>query len=108
MKERKYMQYKVETTITKLLSWEELSKERQKEEYEKALKDDFFYQDFSDMVNDDYTLRLDELKEEYDLNIEPRYSNGSQHGLLGFDALYYDYDTTSINYMGKFFILRLI
>jgi tRNA nucleotidyltransferase/poly(A) polymerase len=101
------MQYKVETIIKKVLFWEELSKERQEEEYKKVLESERSYYSFSDMFYNDYLYELKDLQEKYDLNIEPIYSDGSQHGLLGFKSLDSNYDDSLVRYKGEDFYFEI-
>ena len=97
------MQYKVETTITKVLFWEELSKERQEEEYKKALESESLYYSFSDMFYSDYLYELKGLQEKHNLNIEPVYSDGSQHYLIGFRGLDSKSDKSYISFENEDF-----
>jgi hypothetical protein len=97
------MQYKVETTITKVLFWKELSKERQEEEYKKALESESLYYSFSDMFYNDYLYELKDLQEKHSLNIEPVYSDGSQHYLIGFCGLDSKSDKSYISFQNEDF-----
>lgn len=88
------------TKIVKYLSFDELSKERQEEEYEKALKSEFFYDSFSFIQYEQYKMWLEDLQKRYNLEIEPIYTNGSQHGLLGFKSVDNKYNDLNIEYNG--------
>lgn len=62
----------------------ELPKDRQEYEFRKAIDDNRFYDIFADGMYIRYKDSLEYLQEKYELNIEPVFSNGSQHYIQKF------------------------
>lgn len=65
-------------------SFEELSKDRQELELQKAIKNNRFYDIFADDMWRSYQDDLAYLQAKYQLNIEPVFAGGSQHYIQKF------------------------
>lgn len=68
----------------KVMFWNELSEERKKQELDKAIKKDEFYQEFADDMWRNYQEDLEYLQDKYKVNIAPEFSQGSQHFIVKF------------------------
>ena len=66
-------------------TWNELSLERKQKEIEIALDNDILFYSFSDQFCQEYLLDLESIQEKHGIDLNPIYTSGSQHGLLGFE-----------------------
>lgn len=87
--------------------FEELPKDRQEYEFRKAIDDNRFYDIFADSMYRDYKYDLQNLQEKYDLNIEPLFSNGSQHYIQKFISTDDKENTECIWYKEDYFYVDI-
>lgn len=79
-------------------SFEELPKDRQELELQKAIDNNRFYDIFADDMWRNYQEGLRDLQEKYGLNIEPVFAGGSQHYIQKFISKDNKNDTDCILY----------
>lgn len=78
------MRLEKHTSVIEFATYQELDVDRQKEIYNQALKDNMYYDFYAQTMWQDYRYLVNNLQEEHDLDIEPIFSQGSQHYLEGF------------------------
>lgn len=88
-------------------TFEELSKERQDLELQKAIDNNRFYDIFADDMWRNYQEDLRHLQEKYELNIEPVFSNGSQHYIEKFISTDDKNNTECIWYKEDYFYVDI-
>jgi hypothetical protein len=85
--------------------WEELSEDQKKEIHTKELDNELYTSMYQDLKMQVYNFDLKTLQKKHDLMLEPIYTQGSQHDLLGFKSIEDKYDNQSITYKDQEFYM---